>query len=122
MACKRSPVRLRYSPQKNHKAILNGVAFVFNKLSRLAQLDRASRIAFGKVTGSTPVFSTNINPAQKRDFFMFTLYILYSTKLDKFYIGYTADVEKRLREHNSDISTFTAKANDWILEYSEKIL
>lgn len=53
---------------------------------------------------------------------MFTLYILYNTKLDTFYIGYTADVEKRLREHNSDISTFTAKANDWILEYSEKIL
>lgn len=44
---------------------------------------------------------------------MFTLYILYNTKLDKFYIGYTADVEKRLREHNSGISTFTSKPNDW---------
>lgn len=53
---------------------------------------------------------------------MFTLYILYSTKLDKFYIGYTSDAEKRLLEHNTGASSFTSKANDWILEYSEKIL
>jgi putative endonuclease len=34
-------------------------------------------------------------------------------------VGYTADVPKRLDEHNNGISTFTSKAADWKLMYSE---
>ncbi len=29
------------------------------------------------------------------------------------------DLEKRLEEHNSGISTYTSKADDWNLKYSE---
>ena len=50
---------------------------------------------------------------------MFFVYILYSKKLDRYYVGYTADLEKRLLEHNTGISTYTSKANDWILKYQE---
>lgn len=50
---------------------------------------------------------------------MFYLYILHSSKLDKYYIGHTADIEKRLREHNTGISKFTAKVSDWVLKYTE---
>ena len=32
---------------------------------------------------------------------MFKVYILFSTKLDKYYIGSTDDVPKRLEEHNN---------------------
>jgi putative endonuclease len=71
-----------------------------------------------KVTGSTPVTSTN--PASA-GFFMstFWVYIIYSCSLDKYYVGYTTDLEKRLAEHNNGISTFTSKASDWELKLSE---
>ena len=50
----------------------------------------------------------------------FFVYIIYSEKLDKYYIGYTEDIPVRLAQHNSGISTFTAKAADWILKCSEQ--
>ena len=53
-------------------------------------------------------------------FFMnFFVYIIYSISVDKFYIGYTSDLEKRLSEHNGGISVYTSKASDWCLMYFE---
>jgi len=49
----------------------------------------------------------------------YTVYIIHSTKLDKYYIGYAEDVLLRLEQHNSGISTFTAKASDWQLKFTE---
>ena len=54
--------------------------------------------------------------------FMFYLYIIYSTKLDRYYVGYTADIEVRLVQHNSGLSSFTSKAKDWKLMYQEQYL
>ena len=48
------------------------------------------------------------------------LYIIYSTTLDKYYTGHTIDPNKRLMEHNTGKSTFTAAASDWILRYTEQ--
>ena len=50
---------------------------------------------------------------------LFFVYIIYSLSLDRYYIGYTTDLEKRLSEHNNGISTFTAKASDWELKFNE---
>jgi putative endonuclease len=50
---------------------------------------------------------------------MFYIYIIYSITLDKYYIGYTSDLSKRLTEHNLGISTYTSKAMDWDLKYSK---
>src|SRR5688500_4031806 len=44
-------------------------------------------------------------------------YIIYSLELDKFYVGETSDFDKRLEMHNRGFSTFTAKANDWVLYF-----
>ncbi len=49
----------------------------------------------------------------------FYVYIIYSLSADKYYVGYTIDLKKRLVEHNSGISTFTAKFSDWLLKYAE---
>ncbi|MCF8449896.1 MAG: GIY-YIG nuclease family protein [Taibaiella sp.] len=49
----------------------------------------------------------------------FYVYIVYSAKLDRYYVGYTEDVGVRLSQHNDGISEFTSKANDWLLNYSE---
>ena len=75
-----------------------------------------------EVIGSTPLFSTSFNPRKGIFAFwvMYTVYIIYSHSLDKYYIGYTEDVDNRLEQHNSGISTFTAKANDWELKITEE--
>ena len=46
---------------------------------------------------------------------MYYTYILFSKDLNKYYVGYTSNLEKRLDEHGKDISKFTGKNNDWIL-------
>ncbi len=47
------------------------------------------------------------------------LYIIYSEILNRYYIGYTQDLEKRLLQHNNGDSKYTSKANDWKLKYQE---
>jgi putative endonuclease len=48
-------------------------------------------------------------------------YILYSSALDKYYVGHTIEpIEERLRKHLSDHDGFTSKAKDWALVYTEK--
>jgi putative endonuclease len=49
----------------------------------------------------------------------FYVYIIYNLLLDKYYIGYTTDLEKRLTEYNAGISSFTSKTYDWELKHSE---
>ncbi|MDQ8053844.1 MAG: GIY-YIG nuclease family protein [Pedobacter sp.] len=51
---------------------------------------------------------------------MFHVYILYSSKLDRYYVGHTDNLDKRLEQHNTGFSKYTSKANDWILKYSEE--
>ena len=49
--------------------------------------------------------------------FMFYLYILYSISSDKYYVGYSEDVERRLSEHNySERITYTSKHRPWVLK------
>ena len=43
-----------------------------------------------------------------------TVYILHSKDLNRFYIGFTTDLIKRLFHHeNPESRKFTAKAKDW---------
>ncbi len=51
---------------------------------------------------------------------MFYLYIIFSKKLDKFYIGHSENIISRLSQHNSGFSKFTSKAFDWELKYFEE--
>ncbi|WP_297098986.1 GIY-YIG nuclease family protein [uncultured Draconibacterium sp.] len=50
---------------------------------------------------------------------MYFCYILYSQKLDKFYIGSTADLEGRLQRHNTSNKGFTSTGKPWELKYYE---
>ncbi len=48
---------------------------------------------------------------------MYYIYILYSEKSDKYYVGYTSDFERRIIEHNSKEGiTYTKKHRPWILK------
>ena len=53
---------------------------------------------------------------------MATVYILYSNKLKKHYIGSCNDIEERLNQHNNHIfkNSFTKRAEDWIVFYKCK--
>ena len=48
------------------------------------------------------------------------MYILYSPKLDKHYVGACTDLERRLHEHNIGHSKFTALGVPWIVVYKEE--
>ena len=52
----------------------------------------------------------------------YSIYILYNEKNDKFYIGQTNDIERRLIEHNLGKSNYTSKYNgEWRLVYQEEL-
>jgi putative endonuclease len=51
---------------------------------------------------------------------MYTVYVLYSRRFNKIYIGQTANLEKRLFEHNSGLSTYTKRYMPWEVIYTEE--
>ncbi|MEW6701399.1 MAG: GIY-YIG nuclease family protein [Bacteroidota bacterium] len=51
---------------------------------------------------------------------MYYTYILYSQSIDKYYVGYTHDLDIRLSRHNSCWGKFSSKGIPWKLVYSEK--
>jgi putative endonuclease len=52
--------------------------------------------------------------------FMYHTYILYSPSLDKYYVGYTGNIELRIERHNSSWGKFTSQGIPWKLVYKEK--
>ena len=50
---------------------------------------------------------------------MWFTYILNSRKYDKYYIGYTEDLEKRIAWHNKGKSRWTRKYRPWKVAYVE---
>ncbi len=49
----------------------------------------------------------------------YTVYILYSASVDRFYIGYSSDIDRRLEQHNSNQSEYTKNKGPWQLVYRE---
>ena len=49
----------------------------------------------------------------------FFVYIIFSEKLNRYYVGHTDNIVIRLTQHNDGLSSYTAKAKDWKLAYSE---
>jgi putative endonuclease len=48
---------------------------------------------------------------------LFYVYILYSRKIDKYYIGYSENPEKRLDFHNSEFNKIWSKrGQQWLLK------
>ena len=51
---------------------------------------------------------------------MWYTYIIYSEKLDRYYIGYTDNLSWRLERHNQGWGRFTKGGIPWELVYFEK--
>jgi putative endonuclease len=50
---------------------------------------------------------------------MFHIYILQSQKSERFYIGHTEDLTKRLLRHNSGQVVATRNKGPWVVVYTE---
>ena len=79
-----------------------------------------------RVGGSNPSTPTNKELQRCSSFFIlknmddFYVYIIYSAKLDIYYVGSTGNLEDRLKRHNSGRSTFTKPGVPWELVYQKK--
>ncbi|MFV8360057.1 GIY-YIG nuclease family protein [Flavobacterium sp. LS1P3] len=47
-------------------------------------------------------------------------YILFSGIKNRYYIGFTSDLEERIIRHNQKSKGFTGNVNDWKVVYIEK--
>ncbi len=51
---------------------------------------------------------------------MYSVYIIYNSRFDKYYIGQTFDISKMIVEYNSGLSKYTAKyPGGWVLMHLE---
>jgi putative endonuclease len=50
----------------------------------------------------------------------YVVYILYSAKLRKTYVGMTSNLEARVMSHNIGLKGWTVRGRPWILIYSEQ--
>ncbi len=48
---------------------------------------------------------------------MYTVYIIYSERIDKYYIGFSSNVQERLRKHNRNSKGFSSSDRPWIIVY-----
>ena len=49
----------------------------------------------------------------------FTVYILFSEIKNLYYIGFTSNIDDRLKRHNQKSKGFTGNVDDWKLIYTE---
>ncbi len=52
---------------------------------------------------------------------MYFVYIIQSMKDNSFYVGYTGNIDSRVREHNFGRTGYTKKKRPWKLIYYEKL-
>jgi putative endonuclease len=50
----------------------------------------------------------------------FITYIIKSDSINKFYIGYTSDSEKRLKKHNTKSNKWTKRGVPWKVVYTKE--
>jgi putative endonuclease len=75
-----------------------------------------------EVIGSTPIFSTTtatISIVAVFCYMTYYVYILYSTKTDRFYVGSCQNINERLIRHNAGYSKSTKAGSPWVLRFKE---
>jgi putative endonuclease len=51
---------------------------------------------------------------------LYFVYILYSTRIDRYYTGYCEDISRRLEKHNFRSTNSTKSGIPWKLVYTEQ--
>lgn len=55
-------------------------------------------------------------------YFMHFVYILFSEKCNRFYIGFSSDIQARLEKHNAGLVTATRNCRPYVLKASKSFL
>ena len=50
---------------------------------------------------------------------MYYVYILESKTTNKYYIGCSNNIDRRIKEHNNGLSKYTKNKGPWIIQYKE---
>jgi putative endonuclease len=80
-----------------------------------------ARRAHNPKVGSSNLPFATARPRERSLSFMYVVYILYSTKYNKIYVGYTSNLQERLISHNElGKKGWTIKYRPWTLVYSEQ--
>jgi putative endonuclease len=66
-----------------------------------------------KALSKDEAFSFSLKSSKMHFDLMFFVYIIYSEKLRKYYVGSTNDVADRLHRHNAGESSFTSRGSPW---------
>ena len=75
-----------------------------------------------KVASSSLAPATKVKAAIWPLFLMYWVYVLYSQEHNKIYVGYTSDLENRMRSHNQlAMKGWTVKFRPWSLVHSESV-
>ena len=53
---------------------------------------------------------------------IYTVYILFSERRNRYYVGCTSNVSERIIRHNQKSNGFTGSVNDWELKYKEEFV
>ncbi|MDC6362636.1 MULTISPECIES: GIY-YIG nuclease family protein [Flavobacteriaceae] len=61
----------------------------------------------------------NVRTGRENDILMFFVYVLYSSKFERYYVGFTKDIARRLKEHNAGKTTSTKPFVPWKLVHEE---
>ena len=48
------------------------------------------------------------------------VYVLYSSEFERFYVGMSSDVSRRLKQHNLGLVKSTKSFKPWKIQYTEK--
>jgi putative endonuclease len=51
---------------------------------------------------------------------MYCVYVIYSVNANKYYVGHTNDINRRIQEHNFRQDRFTSNKGTWKLVYKEE--
>ena len=109
------------SLKSNHKVVYDSIATMNFWINGNKNLTAKSEAVWNGIeTSNLPAFSNEEKSVVRKDFFLcqnfyympFYVYILYSSFKDKFYIGYTSNIEERLIRHNQKSKGFTGTTND----------
>ena len=52
---------------------------------------------------------------------LYYVYVLYSEKVNKYYVGQTNNVEVRIEQHNTRNERYTSNKGPWKLIYKEEV-
>jgi len=50
---------------------------------------------------------------------MYIVYIIYSQRIDKYYIGFSSNIHDRLCKHNRNSKGFSSSGKPWTIVYTE---